>query len=204
MANLSGEAGGRGIHGNGQYFAQLTETGVRMGAEFSDPLGHIYVARLADDAMIIQMQDLHVLHRAIREHPDILESTKRWIEKDDLARTALLAKIDAIRISPSYTDGKADEFIVLNRSKVIVDKRSLPGGSLYEGIPTMEEAAVRVEQMTNELRNYKDSLEQATGAERENLKQVISTIGYEIVKWKRFADGKWDKLIQKRIMEQYK
>lgn len=90
-----------GHYGNGQYFGELANARSRSDARSnaSGPDGHLYAAKLTDDAVVVDYREIEdrLIPRTM-ESDDIPQSVKDWVQEDALGRTALLAGVDAIRV----------------------------------------------------------------------------------------------------------
>ena len=130
-SNLNGEWTGSGSSGNGLYFAggdnpnlglQIVSGYTRFVDNFDS---WIYAVKLKPDAKIILFKDIkeqHIKHMkdlAIRDYEDPLV-----LFDQDVGRYALRLGYDAIVSSEERTF-----VIILNNSALIVDERSLIGGS---------------------------------------------------------------------------
>ena len=127
QSNMDGTAGGSGIFGDGQYYG--TYKGMRTEAlGYISEDGHIFAAKLTEDAVVVTADEL--IDLAI--DPRVGKSaTARAMLDSNNANVAMSHKIDA------YWGGPEGDFlVVVNRNKLVVDERTMPGGELYERAET--------------------------------------------------------------------
>ena len=125
-SNIQGTAGGIGNYGDGLYFAPHSGGKGLVAAYADGQNAHIYTMRMADDAVVKtskEMADLAWTPVRTGNTP----SEVAWlakVSKDQMAR-AIDEGIDAYWAADNV-------LVVVNRGKVVVDKRSMPGGSFYK------------------------------------------------------------------------
>ncbi len=136
QSNIDGDWVGQGDYGNGTYFAQgksLIDAEEYAYGEYGDTKnGWIYVAKLREDAKIIDLKDLENMifaeeekHQALGKFPD------DWDFRDNIGRYALEKGYDAVVMEgKDWTNGL--HYLVVNQRTVIVDLRSIPGGAFQE------------------------------------------------------------------------
>ena len=124
--NLNGEWYGWGVNGNGLYFSQVRnlEALNNSVAAYGSPGsgGWVYLSKLSSDARVITTTELK---KITTQQNRLLGSTKHVTELTvgEYGRQAAVLGYDAILVEETGV------VVVLNQSKIIVNKKFLPGGA---------------------------------------------------------------------------
>ena len=126
-SNIDGSFFGKGVSGNGNYYSSDSETSAtyaNLGGGYDDPdsaSGWLWRSKLRSDAKVILEKDLWEKWKGGRKKYKIEDFNV------DMGRYAARLGYDAIKIG--FSDSVAN-FVILNQSKVVVDKRWLPDGEV--------------------------------------------------------------------------
>ncbi len=131
MSNVEGKFVGTGKYLNGLYFAAGRAR--RDVAKYSyGNMGErkdawVYAARVSDDAKLIDYDDLLKIYD--EEMTNYGVHLDNYVLKENVGRYAASKGYDGVVMQSvdSYTDR---HYVMFNRSKVIVDESSLPGGQI--------------------------------------------------------------------------
>ena len=143
--NLEGDWVGRGIYGNGSYYAFGKHWDEAI--EYAGDEGAIYAAKLKPDAKVATWEDLDKIVKDPKFREQIDELIKELdipreqrghlnFYNDGLGRLALMKGYDAIDLKTAPKPGHfqapdyPDYLVVINNRAVVVDKRTLDGGEL--------------------------------------------------------------------------
>ena len=208
-ANMDGTAGvGSGIFGRGQYFARLTKKGAKTSLDadafgYAGPGGHVVAARVAEDAVIVDIRKMGALFRRFMDDPDVPEFVKAWVRVDEQARFGALIGVDG------YTWGKgAPELVILNRSKVVVDSRSLPGGRLYRKYRELDKLRDELtdieQQLLSSADEYRRKFKKLSFAERSALSDERNELVDKAAKLRDKVDAsKWREEVAEEFKKEY-
>ena len=127
VGNIEGSAGATGIYGDALYFARWqgdSTVAVGYAENLANARNIMYTAKLSDDAVIASSED--ILEMTVKLQSE-LPTGAVGAGLQDSAAAAVRNGIDAY-----WTVDRT--LVVVNRSKVIVDRRSLPNGKFYSDL----------------------------------------------------------------------
>ncbi len=126
MSNVQGKFIGTGRYLNGQYFAagKSRSDALRYSYYRGKDDGWIYVARVSDDAKLIDYDDLLKMYDKEMSHYGF--HFDDYVLKKNVGRYAASKGYDGVVMQSvdSYVDR---HYVMFNQSKVIIDESSLPG-----------------------------------------------------------------------------
>ena len=157
--NLDGTAGGEGIYGRAQYYSnfqgEATEALYFAKVNFKYvETGVVYATKWTDGAVVLTHKAWTALVKnKLRKGGShgLPDDVVDWVNVDHKARIPLVYGVDAYEV-PGHKGGKYT--IVLNRAKLVADKRSMPDGEFYK-LTAADEARMaadkaRLEELDNQ------------------------------------------------------
>lgn len=177
---LEGSFSGFGVYGNGNYFIGARTW--RTAFQYITPYGWMFAAKLDPRSNVFLYDTDNAIGLAERIQTASAASKSRKIRQffQDEGRFLAYEGFDAF-----YVEAE-DYVVVLNNRAVIVDKSSLPGGSVYEGVvhqPPKATGAMRraLENAATDARiEIREALESNNVHAAEEAKEVLRAVNLKL------------------------